>query len=137
MNTLSVPGTHNAPKIYFSPSENRFEIEGKSAPEDVRELYYPVIEWITSFVKETKAKNSYTRSNPLVLKLNLEYFNSSSAKFIYDIILGLKELKKYGVPALVEWHYEQDDIDLREAGEDLAALSQVEFKYCPWERDKK
>ena len=136
MKTLSLKATHNTPRIYFSPSESRFEIMGKSAPEDVRGLYYPVIAWVNEFIKETKSNNPFTRENPLILSLDLDYFNSSSAKFLYDIITGLKELKAGGVPLIVEWHYEHDDSDLREAGEDMAVLSQIEFKFCPEEREK-
>jgi hypothetical protein len=37
--------TDLTPEIILAPSENRFIITGKSAPEDVRGLYYPVLEW--------------------------------------------------------------------------------------------
>jgi len=136
MNTLSLPGTHNTPRIYFSPEENKFEITGKSAPEDVRGLYYPVVDWMTSFVSEVREKRSFSQGNPLILRLDLDYFNSSSAKFIYDIIVSLRDLKDFGVPVIVEWYYDYDDIDMCEAGEDMASLSRVEFKFCPEEKEK-
>jgi hypothetical protein len=59
------------------------------------------------------------------------YFNSSSAKFFYDIFLELKRLVPLGIPFIVEWFYDEEDIDLREAGSDIALLVGLEFLYIP------
>jgi hypothetical protein len=123
--------TDLTPEIILSPEENRFIIAGKSAPEDVRGLYYPVIEWMDEFAAEVRKGNNFTEQNPLLLKLDLEYFNSSSAKFLFDIFAQLKELQNDGVPVNVEWHYDEEDTDLREAGEDLSLLCEMQFSYCP------
>lgn len=63
--------TDLTPEIILSPAENRFIIAGKSSPEDVRGLYYPVIEWMQEFVAEIKRGHNYTDANPLRLKLDL------------------------------------------------------------------
>ena len=123
--------TDLTPEIILSPAENRFIIAGKSAPEDVSGLYYPVIEWLQEFVAEIKRGHNYTDANPLRLKLALEYFNSSSAKFLFDIFGHLKEMSNEGIPVDIEWHYDEEDTDLREAGEDLALLAELQFRYCP------
>lgn len=131
MNSFIHHATDTTPDIYFSPEENRFEINGKSAPEDVRALYYPVIDWMTSFVPWVKENNYYTDAQPLVFKVDLEYFNSSSAKFLFDIFCQLKEIKNNNVPVVIEWYYDSEDTDLREAGEDLSLISEIEFTYRP------
>jgi hypothetical protein len=123
--------TDVSPEIYLSPGENRFIISGNSAPEDVREIYYPVLAWMKEFIAGVKENNTYTDKKPLVFKLDLEYFNSSSAKFLFDIFSLLKDLNNEGIPVVIEWHYDAEDSDLLEAGEDLALLCEIEFKYCP------
>ena len=128
--------TSSSPEIHLSPEENRFEISGRSAPEDVRSIYYPVLEWIDKFVTEVSVKSPYTDRNPLLFKFDFEYFNSSSAKFLYDIIYRLKELLNTGVPVKVEWYYDAEDTDLRDAGEDLAILLEMQFTYIPKEAKK-
>jgi len=40
---LYISPTSTTPEIHFSPLENVFQIRGISSPEDVRELYYPVM----------------------------------------------------------------------------------------------
>lgn len=124
-------GTDLTPEIILAPAENRFIISGKSAPEDVRGLYYPVLEWMEEFVAGVRKGNNYTDTNPLRLKLDLEYFNSSSAKFLFDIFALLRDLNNEGTPVEIEWHYDMEDTDLREAGEDLSLLCELQFRYCP------
>lgn len=131
MNNFVHHATEISPEIFLSHAENRFVISGNSAPEDVRELYYPVLEWMKEFVSMVKKNNTYTDKKPLIFKLDLEYFNSSSAKFLFDIFTILKDLNNEGVPVVIEWYYDAEDTDLREAGEDLALLCEIEFKYCP------
>jgi hypothetical protein len=129
MKDLHIAPSHNTPEIFLSTSRNLFVIEGKSAPEDVRSLYYPVIEWITLLSGETIKSNPYNEENPLTFKIDLSYFNSSSAKFLFDILVHLKEIKDHDIPVAIEWYYDEEDTDLREAGEDLAATSGHNFKY--------
>jgi hypothetical protein len=136
MNKYIHYATETTPDIYFSPDENRFEIRGKSAPEDVRGLYYPVVGWMTSFVAWVRETNQYTDARPLVFKVDLEYFNSSSAKFLFDIFNQLKDINNDGIPVIIEWHYDAEDTDLREAGEDLSLICEIEFSYCPKAKTK-
>ncbi|HNX67246.1 MAG TPA: DUF1987 domain-containing protein [Bacteroidales bacterium] len=129
MKDLHLTPSHNTPEILLSTSRNLFVIEGKSAPEDVRSLYYPVIDWIRSLTQEIISNNPYTTENPLIFKINLSYFNSSSAKFLFDIFIHLKEIKDHNVPVLVEWYYEDEDTDMLEAGEDLASTTGNKFVF--------
>jgi len=131
MQELHISPTSTSPEVHFSPEENIFLIRGISTPEDVRALYYPVIEWIKNYINElliAKLKNKNAKGEaPLKFKIDLEYFNSSSAKFLYDIFMELQRLIPADVPFLVEWVYEKEDLDLKEAGSDIASLAGMEF----------
>ena len=131
MKKLYISPTPKTPEIHFSPDENIFLIRGTSSPEDVRALYYPVIEWIKNFIEDIIEGefNIYTPENPLKFQADLAYFNSSSAKFFYDIFFELKKLPPSGIPVVVEWFYDEEDIDLKEAGFDIALLAEMEFTY--------
>jgi hypothetical protein len=133
MEKLLIKKTTTTPEIHLSPEDNIFHIRGTSSPEDVRALYYPVIEWVNLFCTEILEQNAipYSNENPLIFKADLEYFNSSSAKFLYDIFLEFKKLTTSGIPVLIEWHFEEEDIDLKEAGLDIALLAGMEFTYVP------
>jgi hypothetical protein len=133
MQKLHITPTTLTPEIHFSPEENIFLIRGTSSPEDVRGLYYPVIDWIKEFIDVVlKGENyKYTVENPLKFQTDLDYFNSSSAKFLYDIFMELKRLPIASIPLTVEWYYDEEDIDMKEAGSDIAYLAEMEFTYVP------
>lgn len=133
MKKLYIKPTDLTPEIYFSPDENIFLIKGSSSPEDVRSLYYPVIEWINVFVDDIIEGECirYSKSHPLKFQVNFTYFNSSTAKFLYDILLDLKRLIPYNIPVIIEWIYDKADIDLKDAGADIASLAGMEFVYIP------
>jgi hypothetical protein len=131
MDNLNIKPTQLTPKIQFSPGENIFIISGTSAPEDVRALYYPVINWMQDYVGQMliDGNNKFTREEPLRFQLDLDYFNSTSAKFFYDIFLELKKAIQSGIPVSVEWYHDAEDIDMKEAGIDIAQLAEMEFIY--------
>jgi hypothetical protein len=133
MQKLYIKATDTTPEIHFSPHENIFLIRGVSSPEDVRALYYPVIEWIKRYIDELleTENNSYTSDSPLRFKTDLIYFNSSSAKFLYDIYIELNRLIPNRIPFLIEWLYDRDDPDMKEAGSDIAFLAGMQFSYVP------
>jgi len=95
MQKLYIEPTSLTPEIKFSPDENIFVISGISSPEDVRALYYPVIDWIRTFVDDIMGGTVkvYHKDSPLKMHVDLSYFNSSSAKFLFDIFSELKRLR--------------------------------------------
>lgn len=131
MQTLHIKPTINSPEIIFRPGENVFIIKGNSAPEDVRAMYYPVIDWIKIFIDDVLfgEYKIYNESNPVRFRVDLSYFNSSSAKFLYDILTEFKRLSHSGFPVVVEWAYDENDPDMKDAGMDISSLAGIEFLY--------
>jgi hypothetical protein len=128
---LHIKATEYSPEIFLSPKDNSFFIRGNSAPEDVRALYYPVIEWIKIFIDDIIEGEfkSFNSENPFRFQIDLSYFNSSSAKFLYDILQELKRLTTNGFPFVVEWIYDEEDSDMLDAGTDISLLAGFDFSY--------
>ncbi|HUX95921.1 MAG TPA: DUF1987 domain-containing protein [Bacteroidales bacterium] len=133
MDKLIINPSPSIPEIVLSLEEDIYYIRGTSRPEDVRAIYYPVIEWIKSLSERLLSGEitKYTKENPLRFQIDLYYFNSSSAKFLYDIFLELKHAQSGTCYLVVEWYYEEEDTDLLEAGKDIALLAEMEFKFIP------
>jgi hypothetical protein len=131
MEKLFISPTPTTPEITFSPEEGFYQIRGTSSPEDVRALYYPVILWIKNFADSLISgdSNNFSSDNPLKFRIELDYFNSSSAKFLYDIVYELKRLPPAGIPVVIEWYHDEEDIDLLEAGQDISLLVDMEFRF--------
>jgi len=131
MEKLIIEPGKRTPGIMLSPAENIFRIYGTSSPEDVRKMYYPVIEWFTRFMEEVMNEgiSNFSDVNLLKFQIDLSYFNSSSAKFLADILTLIKKLPLSGIPVVVEWHYDEDDIELKETGVDFASLVEMDFTF--------
>jgi hypothetical protein len=138
MQNLLIKKTLTSPEIYFSPEENEFFLRGTSAPEDVRALYYPVIDWIKIFIDDVLGGNykKFDSTNPIRFQIDLSYFNSSSAKFLFDILSELKRLHLLGTPVVVEWYYEDGDPDMKDAGSDISLLVGMEFSFFSKQKNK-
>jgi len=131
MENLYISSTNTTPEIRLSVEENIFLISGTSRPEDVRALYYPVIDWLKQLVDNliNGKIEKYSAENPFKFQVDLKYFNSSSAKFLYDIFIEVKRLHSSSIPVSVEWYYEHDDPDIQEAGSDLSMLTDMQFTF--------
>jgi hypothetical protein len=138
MENLFIAPTMTTPEIRFSLEENIFRVSGTSRPEDVRELYFPVIKWMQHLADsliDGKA-GKFSDENPFRFQVDLKYFNSSSAKFLYDILIEVKRINSSSIPSVIEWHYENDDTDLMEAGSDLSILVEMPFTFIQKEPEK-
>lgn len=121
MEKLILEPTTNSPRIILDPGENAFELSGESRPENVRNFYMPVLEWLEQFASEFKGSATF--------KFNFEYFNSTSAKYILDIFKLLHSIHEAGNEIHVKWHYEEDDEDMYEVGQEMSRMSGLEFDY--------
>lgn len=108
------------PHILLQP-DGMLEISGKSIPENSAEFYQPVYEWLDNYAKDPKEKTN--------LKVELEYFNTSSSKCLLDIFRRLEALNKSGKSEVtVTWFYEEDDEDMMEAGDDYQTIVKLPFR---------
>ncbi|OFX80150.1 MAG: hypothetical protein A2X12_01845 [Bacteroidetes bacterium GWE2_29_8] len=123
MNTLRIESTEISPKIVYDANKYHFEIIGESRPENVREFYDPVIEWMDNFINEINIEKE------LNFDFKLEYFNSSSAKYILDILYKLTEYNAKGLIITINWYYEDGDDDMLEAGQEMSRMVSFKFNY--------
>ena len=133
MEKLFVTSNKYRPEILFSYEDNTFHIKGISRPEDPSSLYMPAISWLTEFHNylQSNGNNNFSLEDPFILQIDLSYFNSSSAKFLFDIIMVLKMMRESGITVSVVWFYDKTDEDMREAGEHMAELAEIDFVYLP------
>lgn len=117
MDKIVLEATSTTPRIYFDPEAGYFEISGKSLPENSFEFYKPLLDWMELYSADPKATSA------LVFKL--EYFNTSSTSHFLRMIKKLEKLYTEGREAAVKWYYDDEDEDMKEAGEDFKILSKL------------
>jgi hypothetical protein len=120
MDVLQIEPTDETPKIVLDPDNNIYEFVGKSLPEDVTTFYGPVLDWLDEYGESPNEKT--------VFDFKLVYFNTASSKLILDILFKLEEIADTGADLSVVWHYQEDDEDMQEAGEEYADLVEMPFE---------
>jgi hypothetical protein len=116
MEILQIEGSWKSPHIILDPS-GIFEIWGRSLPENVIDIYTPVLAWLDAYAKQPAPQTN--------IEVKLEYFNTSSSKLLYEIFKRFENIKKAGNNINVKWYFESDDADLEEDGKMFADLVNV------------
>ena len=127
MEVIKIVGTDDTPSVTLDVANERFEISGRSLPEDVAVFYEPILDWIDRYSEEATGKT--------IFNFKLVYFNTASSKMILDILLKLEEMHEAGKDVLVRWHYPEDDEDMEEAGEEYADIVDVPFEQISYSLD--
>lgn len=120
MNPIKIEGTPKTPTVIFDAEKGSVEIKGRSIPENSIEFYKPLIDWLEDYMK---CPTGLTQ-----VDIQLEYFNTSSSKCILDVFKKLEAIYKGGNEVVINWHYEEDDEDMLEAGEDYQSIIKIPFK---------
>jgi hypothetical protein len=120
MEKYSIDGTPKTPTISFDLGSGVLEIKGRSIPENSIEFYKPLVDALDKYAGSPKSATN--------VNIQLEYFNTSSSKCILDVFKKLENINKNGSAVTINWHYEEDDEDMLEAGEDYQAIINVPFK---------
>lgn len=120
METLEITETVNTPYVSLNHASGTLEFKGKSIPENTIKFYGPVKQWIETY---SGAPHPATH-----LIIYLEYFNTSSAKIIIEMLKKMVTLNNEGKTKLqVTWRYDANDTDMQEAGEDMSNLVKHAF----------
>jgi len=121
MESLNIEAQDDSPKIYFEHDVG-FIISGKSLPENAFDFYAPVLEWSKIYFNaENTPKN-------VMIDFNLRYFNTASSKQIAKLLRIIEESRAKN-NVTINWHYEEEDVDMLKAGKRYEKLIKLKFSY--------
>ncbi len=121
LSKLEIKGTRDTPEIIFDKENNQFEITGDSLPEDTTKFFTPIFEWVSDYLK------SPNKSTHLICKL--EYFNSSSAKMLYELFFEFQKIAKAGSEIKISWYFEHGDKLIEEKGLEYQSILEIPFEF--------
>jgi hypothetical protein len=116
-----IEGTKLTPKIALS--EAKFEMEGKSIPEDAYSFYEPVILAIHEYLENPPSETA--------INITLEYINSSSKKILTNILKLFEKSHTIHSVIVINWYYEEDDESIFDLGQDLKSIVRIPFQMIP------
>ena len=91
-------------------NRNSCLITGECYPENISEWSEPVL---ASLAEQVEGSADFN------VDIELYYFNSSSAKFLFDFFEFLDDQADAGVNVTINWRYRAEDDTMQEAGEDF------------------
>ena len=120
MNELRIEATKSSPEILLNPG-GMIRIRGRSIHENTLDFYKPVEDWINSYVIDP--------AEVTCLDMNLEYFNSASAKFMIQLFQKISRVRLKNKKFIVNWYYEEGDEDIYERGEYFSSVLNMPFNF--------
>jgi hypothetical protein len=119
MLNIEIEPSQTTPYVSLDMEKKKLEIKGKSSPERAIDFYYNIIDQLNQLDKK--------QLDQLEAHFMLEYFNTSSSKCLFDLFRSLKKLSTDGIEISYHWHFEEDDEDMMETGEDYAELLDLDI----------
>jgi hypothetical protein len=98
----------NCPGIVYYPGPNKLEMIGRSIPENPELIFTRLDSWLTQH---------FEKSSGLDIIFQLEYINSGSSKYLYEILKRLTAMSRSGKRIVMKWRYEEDDEAMLELGQ--------------------
>ncbi len=111
MDNLIIEKTKSSPAINFNAATGKCEMVGSSYPENASEFYTPVFDWLNNYITQV--------TRDLYFDFKLDYLNSSSIKFISEFVDKIDKYGKIGVTVEINWHFRDEDEDIKELGEEF------------------
>jgi hypothetical protein len=101
--------SQRTPQVELTPTSCL--IRGECYPENISEWSDPILKALEECLGNDESA--------FVVDIELYYFNSSSAKFLFDFFEFLEESAEGGKSITVNWRYRAEDDTMQEAGEDF------------------
>jgi len=126
MNSLKIEATTFTPEINFDVENNKLSFLKVSKPANAITFYKPVFDFIDNFEK-AKVKSKIAKE--LVIDFKFDYFNTATAKVIYELLNKFQKIQKQGVDIIINWYYHPEDDDLLEEGQIMAEALDLTFNF--------
>ena len=120
MEELRILPTKNSPEVIMTPG-GIIRIRGRSIHENVIDFFAPVEAWVNEYIK--------TPADLTCVDINLEYFNSASAKAVLHLLQLVTYVQLKHKKFIFNWFYEEGDEDILERGEYFASVLSVPFNF--------
>jgi hypothetical protein len=120
MNELRIPATKTTPEVIMS-TDGIIKIKGRSIHENTIDFYKPVVDWVNEYIK--------LPADVTCIDINLEYFNSASAKVLISLCQRLSHVQLKYRKFIINWYYEEGDEDILERGEYFSSVLNLPFNF--------
>lgn len=123
MENIHILPTKQTPEVFFDFDTCQLKIEGCCRPEDVEAFFGPILRKVNE-----QSVKLVRNVNKLDITIHMVYFNSSSLKFLLELLRTCVIIKGHdGIS--INWMYDKDDDDVLEVGHELSEALNSVFKF--------
>ena len=128
MEALVLESSSTKPTINFDVQNMNFTIKGECRPENVLTYFSPILNWLNKF-KNWAINLPEPIDQTLNFHFKLAYYNTSSAKFLFNIFEKMKAIQEEGMKVKIVWYYDELDKDLLENGKEFEKILGLDFEF--------
>ncbi len=121
MSEILVKGSNVLPQIIYDPSIHEIGVSGWSFSERPMQVFEPVFQILENYM-----------GKPLTLQYKLNCFNTATSKCLILLTEKIKVLQTSGIDVKVIWHFDSDDEETKEWGEDISSVTGFDFEFEPY-----
>jgi len=112
--------TKTTPYVLIDDEKGYIKFEGESYLEDILGFFKEINEWLERYLSSD--------FEMLTFDCAIEYFNSSTAKLLFNMLRAMDKSAAAGKKVIVNWIVAKDDDMLLECGEDFKdEMENLEF----------
>jgi hypothetical protein len=125
MEPLFIPHTKTTPAILFDEAKGEFKITGRSIPADATIFYAPADKWAEKFTAQFQGTT-------ITIDIMLDHLNTGSVRSILTILTKFIKMELKGKKVTIQWHFEQEDEDIRDKGEEMSLILEHPFTFISY-----
>jgi hypothetical protein len=100
---IFIERTKKTPQIDFNQLTGELILFGKSIPENAAKVYEPLLAWINDYIKSPRRTTN--------LRLNLEYFNTSSSIWLAKMVNALSKISEDDYVLFIHLYFDIEDFE--------------------------
>ena len=100
---IFIERTAKTPQIDFNHLTGELILFGKSIPENAAKVYEPLLDWINDYIKSPRHTTN--------LRLNLEYFNTSSSIWFAKMVNTLSKISEDDCVLFIHLYFDIEDFE--------------------------
>ncbi|HAS44212.1 MAG TPA: hypothetical protein DCS93_27285 [Microscillaceae bacterium] len=121
-------GIFYTPEVKLNVETGHCKITGESQADNAVKFYTPILDWVEQYIKQVRGM--------LVFDFQLIYFDTSSSKFIHQILKRLRKYEIQGGKVIVNWHYPEDNEDVLDEGLQFSEDIGLDITFLPYVNDE-
>ena len=117
---LELPLTESTPYVLIDEEAGYIRFKGECYAENIIEFFKDTTDWLTRYLASD--------FKSLIFDCELEYFNSSSSKLLYNMLRSMDTRAGHGKDVTVNWYVVEGNDVIIEQGEDFKdELTKLKF----------